>query len=331
MKEKTSLKEYLEKKMSMSHIYQPVMIRTLLESAGNADKALIAKNISIYDISQQEYYQAVVDNMVGRVLRKNKVVEKQKGTYTLIGYSDLSKDEVVDLISLCDKKLAEFIEKRGAKIFEHRRKNRKAVPGSIRYEVLKRAMGRCELCGISMEEKALEVDHITPKNKGGHDSIDNYQALCYTCNSNKRDLDDTDFRNLNAMYEQREPSCVFCKMKKTSVLFESNLATAIFDNYPVTDGHMLILPKRHCKEYFDLSQAEINAMVYLSHQCKEYLQKKDQLISGFNIGFNSGSDAGQTIFHAHMHLIPRRKSDVENPRGGIRNVIPSKGDYHDIG
>ena len=88
------LREYLEKKMSMSHIYQPVMIRTLLESSGNADKVLIAKNISSYDMSQQEYYQAVVDNMVGRVLRKNKVVEKQKGTYTLIGYSEFPAKEI---------------------------------------------------------------------------------------------------------------------------------------------------------------------------------------------------------------------------------------------
>jgi len=97
----------------------------------------------------------------------------------------LSDDLKAKIIEECDLKINEFIRKRGLNVWEHRRKNRRPVPGSIRYEVLKRANFRCELCGISAEEKALEVDHITPKNKFGEDSINNYQALCYTCNSQK--------------------------------------------------------------------------------------------------------------------------------------------------
>jgi ATP adenylyltransferase len=324
---KRSLKKYLLTEMSMSHIYQPVMVRTLLENSGNADKSLIAKNISSYDISQQEYYQSIVDKMVGRVLRNNGIVEKNNSKYSLLGFDDLTKNDIAELIAICDQKLADFIEKRGDKIFLHRSKNRKPVPGSIRYEVLKRAKGRCELCGVSNEEKALEVDHIVPKNKGGKDYIDNYQALCYSCNSNKRDLDDTDFRNLNAQYQNRERNCVFCSVDQNEVVFESEMAIAFKDRFPVTQGHLLIIPRRHCSNYFELSQPEINAIIAISHKYRNQIQTADPSITAFNIGFNSGTDAGQTIFHAHMHMIPRRESDIDNPAGGIRNVIPGKGKY----
>lgn len=312
--------------MSMSHIYQPVMIKVLLENGGVADKKTIAQNILSYDFSQVEYYEGITNNMVGRVLRKNEVVSKDKNNYELKLFEDLSSTEINDLIALCDLKINEYIKKRGTKIWEHRRRNRKAVPGSTRYQVLKRADGRCELCGISKEEKALEVDHIVPKNHGGADTIDNYQALCYTCNANKRDTDDTDFRNLNVKYEDRQKTCIFCDFKGNAIQ-ENDLAIAFFDKYPVSDLHTLITPKRHSKDYFELSQAELNAMHRLAHEVKTTLLSKDSTITGFNIGFNSGKDSGQTIFHCHMHIIPRRENDVKDPIGGVRNVIPGKGNY----
>jgi len=280
-----------------------------------------------YDISQIEYYENVVNNMVGLVLRKRGVVERNKESYELVEFENLSDDLKAKIIEECDVKINEFIQKRGLNVWEHRRKNRRPVPGSIRYEVLKRANFRCELCGISAEEKALEVDHITPKNKFGEDSINNYQALCYTCNSQKRDLDDTDFREIKHIYEMRDPSCVFCNIPIGRILFENNLAMAFHDNYPVTKGHLLIVPKRHAYEYFDLYQAEINAIHELLMKAKQELQLIDPSISGFNIGVNNGKDAGQTVFHCHVHLIPRRRGDVDDPTGGIRGVIPGKGNY----
>jgi ATP adenylyltransferase len=135
--------------------------------------------------------------MVGRVLRKNEVVSKDKNIYGLKSFHDLSSSETQELITLCDKKIEEYINKRRTKIWGHRRRNRKTIPVSTRYQVLKRADGRCELSGIPKEEKALEVDHIVPKNNGGENTIDNYQALCFSCNANKRDTDDTGFRKLN--------------------------------------------------------------------------------------------------------------------------------------
>lgn len=321
------LKEYIESKMRMSHIYQPVMIKTLLMNKGRADKSKIARSLFSYDASQIEYYEKVTNNMVGRVLRKNGVVQKEKDVYHLKDFDSLNPEDVVELIQLCEQKIEEYIDKRGDAIWAHRRKNRKPVSGSIRYEVLKRAKGRCELCGVSKEEKALEVDHILPKNLGGEDSIDNYQSLCYTCNANKRDTDDTDFRELETHYQVRVKNCVFCHKTSHDYLLESSLAAAILDQYPVTSGHSLIIPKRHCREYFELSQPELNALHRLAELRKEQLVQSDPSIKGFNLGFNSGEVAGQSVFHCHMHLIPRREGDIPNPRGGIRNVIPGKGDY----
>ena len=103
--------------------------------------------------------------------------------------------------------------------------------------------------------------------------------------------------------------------------------TVFHDRFPVTEGHTLFIPKRHALDYFELSQAEINAINQLMNHQKVLLRHSDRTIEGFNIGMNCGEAAGQTIFHCHVHLIPRRKGDVENPRGGVRHIIAGKGFY----
>lgn len=314
---------FLAEKMKMSHIYQPVMIKKLLKTGGTASDLEIAAELLKFDPSQVEYYQKITNNMVGKVLRNHHIVEKEKNNYHLIGYSQLKELQIEELIHICDQKIDTYIKKRGDAIWNHRRLNREAVPGSIRYEVLKRAGFRCELCGISADEKALEVDHITPKNSGGEDSVNNYQALCYSCNATKRDKDDTDFRDIKHKYECRDNACLFCNIDKSLIFAENNLSFSIEDKFPVTKGHSLIIPKRHFPDYFDITQAEFNAVNALIQQAKLTLIKKDSLITGFNIGINAGLDAGQTILHAHIHLIPRRKHDIPSPQGGIRNIIPS--------
>ena len=108
---------------------------------------------------------------------------------------------------------------------------------------------------------------------------------------------------------------------------ENDLAYASFDSYPVSKHHCLIIPKRHIKDYFDLSHNELIACDELIKIVKSEIIKKDQSVKGFNIGTNIGKASGQSIFHCHIHLIPRREGDVENPQGGVRSVIPTKQHY----
>ena len=121
--------------------------------------------------------------------------------------------------------------------------------------------------------------------------------------------------------------CLFCFMPKERVISENELVYAIRDKYPVTPLHSLIIPKRHVVDYFSLTKDELLSCDVLLKEVKDSIQSDDEMVEGFNIGINSGEVAGQTIFHCHIHLIPRRSGDVENPRGGVRHLIPGKGDY----
>jgi len=122
-------------------------------------------------------------------------------------------------------------------------------------------------------------------------------------------------------------NCIFCSLEKNRVIKSNELALAFRDNFPVTELHTLIVPRRHAKDYFELTQEEVVACNNLIHQLRLELLEEDPTIEGFNIGMNAGEVAGQTVFHCHIHLIPRRKGDVENPRGGVRHVIQGKGFY----
>jgi len=121
--------------------------------------------------------------------------------------------------------------------------------------------------------------------------------------------------------------CIFCSIDRSRVVAENHLAYAIQDGFPVTEGHTLIIPKRHVTDYFGLSQEELLACNDLLNTMKQLHQNHDTSIAGFNIGMNTGDAAGQTIFHCDIHLIPRRIGDGENPKGGIRHLIPGKGTY----
>ena len=326
------LSDFISKKMQMQHVYQPIMLIELLKHGGQATEHQIARVLLTLDPTQQKYYENKVRNMVGKVLKENGITSRDKSVHHLLGFDQLTIDQVEELISLCESKLDTEAAKRGDTYWKHRATDREPVSGSIRYEVLKRANQRCECCGVSIFDKPIDVDHIVPRSLGGANSINNYQALCYECNTNKGNRDDTDFRNLSAIFEHREKDCLFCKIQtdiRERIIAENNLAYAISDSFPVTEGHTLFIPKRHINDYFGLVQAEVNAINALMNEHKGMLQKGDATIDGFNIGMNCGEVAGQTIFHCHVHLIPRRKGDVENPRGGVRHIIAGKGFYED--
>ena len=121
--------------------------------------------------------------------------------------------------------------------------------------------------------------------------------------------------------------CLFCNTNNREYIFENDLAYSTFDSYPVSKFHLLIIPKRHVINYFELSNDELLACNKIILLCKNKIENEDYSIEGFNIGSNSGKVAGQSINHCHIHLIPRRKGDVHNPQGGVRGVIPSKQYY----
>lgn len=325
------LERFISTEMRMSQVYQPVMLLELLRNDGSATVPQIAKAILDKDPTQVEYFSSIVKNMVGRVLTKNRgITEKAGDTYSLLGMSELSPEQIQKLQALCIQKVHEFEGLRNGAQWDHRKRGHRPISGSIKYEVYKKAMFRCELCGVSADLKGLEVDHIHPKSLGGKDDLSNYQALCYSCNAAKRNTDDTDFRNNREFFEKRHEGCLFCELQASDsarVMAENHLAYVIRDGFPVTAGHSLFIPKRHVMDYFGLARAEVSSINQLMTDQKELLQDSDESISGFNIGMNCGESAGQTVFHCHVHLIPRRIGDVENPKGGIRHLMPGKGHY----
>jgi diadenosine tetraphosphate (Ap4A) HIT family hydrolase len=121
--------------------------------------------------------------------------------------------------------------------------------------------------------------------------------------------------------------CPFCnQVSNRELIVESTTAYAIYDRYPVNVGHALIIPKKHCADYFDLTLKEQNACIFVLNKVKEIVLKRFNP-DGFNIGINIGKNAGQTVNHVHIHLIPRYDGDVEDPTGGVRCVIPNKQKY----
>ena len=127
---------------------------------------------------------------------------------------------------------------------------------------------------------------------------------------------------------RNESGCPFCEVpSRNTTVSQNELAYAIRDAFPVTPLHTLVIPKRHVQSYFELDSAELEACNQLLCREKAAIEREDGDVLGFNVGMNDGEVAGQTIFHCHVHLIPRREHDVEDPRGGVRNVIPGRAAY----
>jgi hypothetical protein len=183
--------------MRMSHVDQPLMLMELLGRRSPAPAQDVARRILGEDVTQIDYYTERVKRMVGKVLTGNGITRYDQGAYDLVGGEELSDAEREELLQLCRQRLDTFREQRGEEVFAHRSRHRTPIGGSIKVRVLTRAKGRCECCGAHEHQRALEVDHIVPRNHGGSDDLSNLQALC------------------------------------------------IADDYPVTPGHSLVIPRRH--------------------------------------------------------------------------------------
>ena len=121
--------------------------------------------------------------------------------------------------------------------------------------------------------------------------------------------------------------CIFCRPKKEEILAENEYAQIVADNSPVSNGHCLVVPKRHIKTLFEATKEENQAFFELIKEAKGVIQKQGYKPDGYNIGSNNDAAAGQSVFHLHIHVIPRYLGDVEQPKGGIRQVIPRKASY----
>jgi diadenosine tetraphosphate (Ap4A) HIT family hydrolase len=322
------LKDFLTQQMRMSHLYQPLMLRTLIEKGGFASLRDIASCFLAHDESQVEYYVEITKRMPGPVLTRHQLVRRDGAGYRLVpDVQELTADECRELLRLCDEAVANYTGRRGRKLYDHRRLALGDISGTARYEVLRRAGFRCDLCGISADERAIEVDHILPRRHGGTDDLSNLQALCYKCNANKGARDDSDLRAARASMSDRSAGCVFCDVGDRKIIAQNELAFALQDAYPVAHLHSLIVPRRHTATYFDLHDPERRAINLLLDQVRLAVLANDKAVEGFNVGMNCGEAAGQTIMHCHVHLIPRRRGDVAQPRGGVRGVIPGKAAY----
>lgn len=321
------LKNFIQKQMRMSDIYQPVMLKTLLGKAGRATIREVASAFLACDEGQIEYYEHITEQMPGEDLKNHGILERRGRYYALAAeFADLSEAERRDLIALCDAAVEACKVKREKAIRQPRTSGRGAISGHLRYAVLKRAAFRCELCGVSADERALKVERILDGTPGDSDEPVNLQALCWKCAAGKGAGDGTDLGEIRESYNARPEGCRFCRV--VAVQVGSNaLAYAIRDGNPVTHLHTLIIPRRHVESCFDLHGGERNAIFALLDEMKSDIQHQDGTVEGFNIGVNDGKVAGQSVPHVHVHLIPRRRGDVENPGGGVRGVIPRKANY----
>lgn len=136
-----------------------------------------------------------------------------------------------------------------------------------------------------------------------------------------------EYKHFNQISKETNADCPFCNPDaERELILESATAYAMFDKFPVSNGHTLIIPKKHCADYFELSFKEQSACWFMLNNAKEILNEQFKP-DGFNIGININEAAGQTVGHVHIHLIPRYNGDVKEPRGGVRGVIPEKKDY----
>lgn len=319
----SELKNFLSKKMRMSEIYQPAVIRTLLKNNGKASLKEVAEFIAPLDEEIVNYYISKLKIFPKEVLQKHGIAEiKPKSkTFTALGDFDYTDEQKEELIAICDQKIHEWLLKNASVESEY------AGLGRIRHHLL--ADHRyCAMCGLTPEDKVkLDVDHIIPRSMGGSNEITNLQVLCHRCNRGKGNALIISAMAARKKVKDLVHDCVFCTLPEDRVIFNTPKFKIILDAFPVSEGHALIIPHRHVESAMSLTVDEFKEIHGAVAIVKSHLYSKHDDIKGFNLGFNVGETAGQTVMHAHFHVIPRRKGDVAEPRGGIRGVIPGKQKY----
>ena len=184
------LLEFIKTKMKMSHVYQPLLIKTIVEAGGIVTVSQIARAFAAADESQVRFYEKRIRQMPLAVLRRHGIV-KVTGEVVTLDIAKLNFTERTELVDACNRRISAFVMERGDGLWSGMLQL-DPVPQSLRYKILARDK-KCLLCGNGPADAPLEVDHIIPRSKGGSNDLSNLQTLCRPCNQGKSNLDDTDF------------------------------------------------------------------------------------------------------------------------------------------
>lgn len=250
------LSGFIEKRMKMTHIYQPLLIKVLIDAGGSATLRQIALDFLVQDESQILYYEDRIENMPVPVLKRHGVVSREKNLVSL-SVEKLTFEQKAHIKMLCERKIQEFVKKKGLAIWDYRMLDTETIPDSIRYQVLIESGGRCALCRATKDERPLYVDHIKPRSEGGVTVRENLQVLCSKCDRSKGNKDYTDFREVRPT--GYDPQCQFCSEKTRSrIVEEFDSVFAVEDKFGVSHNHMLIIPFRHTEDFFSMTTKESN-------------------------------------------------------------------------
>ena len=257
------LVDFIENKMRMSHIYQPLLIQSLVESGGQATLRELAVKFLTEEEAEIREMMKTIKKMPVHVLsaknksRKKPFVEEEDGVVRLlVKPTDLK--ERSEILGACARRLHGYVAKRGEGIWNHKWLD-SPTGGAMRFKVLEAGGRRCALCGITSKDRALDVDHIVPHSKGGPSTFENLQILCSKCNRSKGNRSDTDFRAAEPPAPGFE-DCDICALPALKEFpSENELARAVrVVKSGITTIH--IIPKRHVYRYLDLTSHEVLAM-----------------------------------------------------------------------
>ena len=295
----SKLSDFLLDKMSMTEIYQPVIIKELLNNNGKRTKTDLAVALARYDLSILEYYKKIVMRWPKDTLTKHGVIRYEKNSETfLLNSNFVDLDNSNKEIEICEKKIASWIYKK------NNIERSPQVNTSIRYRVLKRSNGKCELCGISKSLRPIDIDHIVPqsfKNKNGKiekdgvlidvNSEENLQALCYKCNRAKRNTDDTDFRRTKKLVRDNIPDIIIKdgREPKVKTLKGNKLLLAL--NEKLIEEHSEYISEsdriKSVEELADMSEVIVSLAKLKGYSREDFLK-----VAEFKVLKNGAFDKG---------------------------------------
>ncbi|MDA7959485.1 MAG: HNH endonuclease [Nitrosopumilus sp.] len=278
------LEDFIANRMRMTHVYQPIMIHTLLESGRfEAPRQEIARRFMDRDERVLAEYERVVHRWPYQTLRDRGVLEydKESASYRLRLAEPITEEQRQRLMSLCHEKLEGFVSKDPAIL---RQMGGRTILGRVRHDVIERSRGTCEACGITSDKSKLDVDHIFPRSKGGGCDISNLQALCAGCNRGKRDRFNTDFAEWRKKLVHPVPECDLCDRPASCLMY--NVMAYAVDRTGRGGPCYEIVPSRHVGGFVDLVSTEKQMCVNLVDSVLMYMRTEHPgsraVLSGFD-------------------------------------------------